>query len=135
VERPGSGGPQQVFGSISNVIRKSRCDIVCIQESKLNEAELNYIARALPSFFHECHVTLAAISSAGGCFIAWKRSYNLINSWSTKHTCSAMLCHIATQAPIVVTNVYGPSRDEQKEAFISELHTVEDKISDNQLSI
>lgn len=66
-------------------------------------------------------MVLHANHSAGGILIGWKHSYKLVNSWGTRHTCSALLQQINTGALFLVSNVYGPSTDDLKPAFIDEL--------------
>lgn len=108
---------------VKNVIRQSRCDVCMLQETKLNEISLNY-SSALPSFFEKNCVVVHANNSAGGLLIAWKHNYRLMSSWGTRHTCSALLQQINTGAVLLVTNVYGPSTDDLKPAFIEELRGV-----------
>ena len=91
-----------------------------LQETKLNELSLNY-SSVLPSFFEKHCVVVHATNSAGGLLIAWKHTYKLVSSWGTRHTCSALLQQINTGAELLVTNVYGPSTDDLKPAFVEEL--------------
>lgn len=75
----------------------------------------------LPSFFsHEIAYNLA-INSTGGMIIAWKRSFHLVASWSTRHTLSVQLKHTGTNEIFTVSNAYGPTDDALKEGFIQEL--------------
>lgn len=101
---------------VRNLIRSSRCDVVCLQETKWNKIDLVYIASVLPSFFERNCVYIHAIGSRGGCLISWKRSYRLQTSWATRHTITAELTQISTGQHFLVTNTYGPSREEQKKA-------------------
>lgn len=51
---------------VRDVLRASRCDIVCFQETKINKMEFNYVSRLLPSFFEYNCVFLDATESRGG---------------------------------------------------------------------
>lgn len=62
-----------------------------------------------------------ASNSAGGTIIAWRRSFSLLSSWSTKHTLTVLLQHHSSQCQILVTNAYGPTDDLPKPSFIQEL--------------
>lgn len=115
--------------TVCNLIRESRCDIVCLQETKWNRLDVFQYARVLPNYFDRDWVGLNAIHSAGGCIIAWRRNYTLINSWVTRHTCSAILRQESTGQVFVVSNVYGPSVDELKPNFVEELRKLADMIS------
>lgn len=118
------------LGSVQkcNVVRStlvaSRCEVCIFQETKLNEIDLNYFSLFLPSFFVRMCACNKAINNAGGCLIAWKRSYELINCWSTKHTISVLLKQSKTGVSFVVTNVYGPSEDNLKLNFLEELKSL-----------
>lgn len=109
---------------VRNALRQSRCDVCMIQETKWNDINFNFYSRLLPSFFDRNVVVVHAQNSAGGILIAWNRSYQLLNSWSTRHTCTALLRQTSTGGIFQITNVYGPSTDDGKEAFISELHHI-----------
>lgn len=81
--------------------------------------------RALPSFFYRQVVSLAAQGTRSGCVIAWKHNYELQNSWSTRHTSSAVLKQIQSGQTFVFTNVYSPSTsDNDIIEFIKELRSL-----------
>lgn len=106
---------------VRDVLRSSRGDICYFQETKINEVDYGYLARVFPSFFDKNCVYLNAIESRGGLLISWKRSYSLQNSWATKHSCTALLRQNQTGRLIQITNVYGPSTEADKPAFLTEL--------------
>ena len=99
---------------IRNVIRVSRCDVVCMQETKWNRMELNYITSVLPSFFQRDCMFINALNSRGGCVISWKRNFHLSSAWATKHSITVLLTEINSGQQFLVTNTYGPSVDDQK---------------------
>lgn len=105
---------------VRNVIRASRCDVCCMQKTKLNEFSLIYLACFLPSYFEKSCVYIQSFNSNGGCIISWRKSYSLISSWATQHTCTAILMQTATRAIFTVTNAYGPSEDNQKKKIVHE---------------
>lgn len=119
----GLGGAQKCC-VVRDVIRASRCEICCLQETKINTMDVEYLARALPSFFERNCVYVNAIESRGGMLISWKRCYTLKNAWVTRHSCTALLQQSQTGRLVAVTNVYGPSTDAQKPAFIRELRAL-----------
>lgn len=109
---------------VRNVIRHSRCDVCLLQETKLNESNLNYYSCALPSFFEKQAVMLYADGSKGGLIITWKRSFQLLNSWTTRNSCSALLKQTSSGGILLITNVYGPSSDDIKPEFIQEVRSL-----------
>lgn len=109
---------------VRNVIRQERVEVVCLQETKWNRLDYSYVAAVLLSYYDMAVVYTQASNSAGGCLIGWKRAYTLLNSWVTKHTCTAQLRHIPTDQEFSITNVYGPSNEREKGEFIEELRQV-----------
>lgn len=116
----GLGCPDKCNG-VRSMIRFARCDVVCIQESKLNEFNLAYFSSFLPSYLEKSCVYINAVNHNGGCIISWRKSYTSLNSWSTRHTCSVVLRQNSSGSVFTVTNVYGPSVDAQKQDFLREL--------------
>ena len=92
---------------IKNTIKKSRCDVCVLQETKCNRIDLSCVLRFLPSFFSYDVAFNLAINSAGGIIIAWKRAFKLVSSWSTRHTVTVLLQQIASGNLVMVTNAYG----------------------------
>lgn len=117
----GLGNPDKC-NVVKDVIRTSRCDVCLLQETKMNEVTLNYVWRFLPSFFNPCCAFSEANHSKGGIIIAWKKSYEMESSWATRHALSVLLNHVKSGNKMVVTAVYGPSVDSEKEDFIKELY-------------
>lgn len=108
-------GCAQKCNVVRNPLVSSRCDVCLFQETKINESYLNYFVGVLPTYFSPDCVILHAINLAGGCLIAWRRNYTLINSWTTRHSISALLRQESSGALFVITNVYGPSNDALKQ--------------------
>lgn len=92
--------------------------MLCFQETKWNEMNLSYVLRVLPSFFVPDVVYFQVTNGAGGCLIAWKRTFSLINSWTSHHSCTAIFRRDGANSCFAITNVYGPSADRQKELLI-----------------
>ena len=90
---------------VCDVIRSARCDVCLLQETKLNEVVFKYVSRFLPSFFNFNVAYNQAFNTSGGLIIAWKRSFELIASWSTIHTLSVILRQESTGFVFLVTNV------------------------------
>lgn len=106
------------------MIRISHGDIYMLKETKLNEVNFNYVSLFLPSFFNFNVAYKQADGSKGGLLIAWKMCYDLLNSWTTKNTVTTILKNKNTEDVTQFTNIYGPSVDIDKPAFIEELKMV-----------
>lgn len=124
-------GHQDKCGVVRDLIRSSRCDVCCLQETKLNALNLAYASRFIPSFFQTNCVYLNASSSKGGMLITWKRNFTLINCFVTPHTCSAILVQNNSGVRFTVTNTYGPSIDSTpiKLEFLQELQNLQNIVS------
>lgn len=97
-------GSDEKCNVVRNIIKNSRCEVVLFQETKCNRIDFAYVVRFLPSFFSHDIAYNLAINSAGGMIIAWKSSFHLIASWSTRHTLSVQLRHTGTNEIFTVSN-------------------------------
>lgn len=58
---------------VRNSIRQARCDVCCLQETKMNTTDFQFYSLVFPSYFERNVVGISAIGTAGGCVIGWKR--------------------------------------------------------------
>lgn len=107
---------------VRNVIKKSRWDVCCLQETKWNDYNLLYYMTMFPSYFDRSSAYISEKNTKGGCVITSRNNFKLINSWSTKHIVTVILEQASTGAIMAISNIYGPSIDDQKIEFISELN-------------
>lgn len=122
-------GGREKGNVMRNAIKKSRCDVLILQETKCNTMSVPILSRFLPNFFNQEVAYNLAINSAGGILIAWKYCFSLINSWSTPHSLIVLLTQTSTGQLFIVTNVYGPADDPSKPQFITELRQIAARIS------
>lgn len=113
---------------VKNSIKNSRCDLVLLQETKCNIMDVGVAMQFLPSFFDYNVAFNLASNSSGGIVISWKRSFQLMMSWSTPHTLTVLLKQVGSGRLFFVTCVYGPTEDALQPMFIAELHTILAKI-------
>lgn len=106
---------------VKEIIRSSRCDICMLQETKINEFPLNYGRHFLPSYFDDTCAFNLAINTSGGVLVAWKKQFQLLRSWSSRHTVSVLLEHPNSGTIGLYTGVYGTCVDAEKPPFIEEL--------------
>ena len=96
------------------------CHIACLQETKLDfidHATAAYIGGSrLRSFAHR-----PAIGTKGGILFLWDDDYvSLTNIHIGTHLISADVCIRACGTTFKLTNVYGPTVDAEKRAFLDE---------------
>lgn len=115
-------GADEKCNVIKNVIKESRYDICCIQETKWGVYDPRNHARVLPTFFERDCAILLARGTKWGTIISWKRCYSLINSWTITNKVSVVLKQESSGTLMIVTSVYEPSDDDElKKAFMQEL--------------
>lgn len=105
---------------VRNVIKNSRYDICCLQETKWNMYDLSYYMAVFSTYFDHRGAYINARSISGRCIIVWKKNYELLSSWTTINTVTVTLQQMNTGAIMTITNVYGLSVDDCKE-FLKEL--------------
>ena len=65
---------------LKNILREWRCNLVCIQETKLEDVQLSDI-RSIGGNQYLDFVALKAQGTAGGIIVMWDRnSFNLVSS-------------------------------------------------------
>lgn len=109
---------------VKDFISSCKVDLVCLQESKLQEIHSS-VWRSIGGSRFDSFNFLPAIGTAGGIIIAWdstlltgtlvhKGTFSLSISFLNKIDHSSFLC----------TSVYGPNARSQKAEFWSELHNI-----------
>lgn len=109
--------------SVRELINTTRPQIVCFQETKIQDMTHNILLSTLGAEF-TCHVALHANGTRGGVLVAWQSS-----------ACQALTTRVDSFSVSVLfqnmdgqqwwfTGVYGPQQDAQKVLFLQELRTV-----------
>lgn len=107
--------------AVRELVVTERPPLVCLQETKLAVISDFDILQILGSGYD--FVYLPAVGTRGGILVTWKAS-----AWSVTHvrpcTYSILACIkiLFDDFEMWITIVYGPSHDEDKPAFLQELH-------------
>ena len=106
--------------TVHNFFASTPCHIACLQETKLDfidHATATYIGGyKIRSFAHR-----PATGTRGGILFLWNDNYvALTNILIGTHLISADVCIRACGTTFKLTNVYGPSSDAEKRAFLDE---------------
>ena len=76
---------------LKNFLRDWNCDLICLQETKLEDFELSDI-RSIWGNQHVGFAVLKAIGSAGGILVLWnKNSFQLISSYCSQFSITCFL--------------------------------------------
>jgi exonuclease III len=106
------------WNAIRNKIQEIGCDIVCLQETKREHIDLNYIKKFCPRAFDKfCY--LPSVGSSGGTIIIWKGSMldgELLMENEYAQSVEFMLK--LNGQKWILTNIYAPSTPEGKMVFL-----------------
>ena len=106
---------------IKNVLRDWRCNLVCFQETKLDEVQLSDI-RSIEGNQSMDFVALKAQGSAGGIIVMWDKTFfNLVSSSCGDFSVTCLFQTVGCDFEWVFTGVYGPHTRAEKLSMWEEL--------------
>jgi exonuclease III len=104
--------------ALANKINESGCDIICLQETKRQTFDLDFLKKFCPRKFNKFEF-LPSVGASGGIITIWNSnifegevSFTNEFSLSIKFICKASL------DSWILTNIYGPCQAERKARFI-----------------
>ena len=111
---------------LKNFLRDWKCDLICIQETKLEEVALPNI-RSIWGNQAVGFAVLKAIGTAGGILVMWnKNSFHLISSHCGEFSITCFLQMRDDSTTWAFTGVYGPHVRGDKLRMWDELRRVRD---------
>jgi len=111
---------------LKNFLRNWNCDLICIQETKLEEVELADI-RSIWGNQPVGFAVLKAIGTAGGILVLWnKNSFHLISSYCGEFSITCFLQMGDGSTTWAFTGVYGPHVRVDKLTMWDELQRIRD---------
>lgn len=109
--------------TVHETIAASSCQIVCLQESKLDNVD-KFTAAYLGGFRLHSFAQLPAVGTRGGILMLWDDSIIGINDIVALEFClSASVTLRESSTTFKITTVYGPSTASRKDVFLAELIT------------
>jgi exonuclease III len=107
------------WNAVRDRIVESFCDIVCLQETKREHFDLNYIRLFCPPTF-DSYVYLPSVGASGGTIILWKSAFFqgkqiFQNSYAT----SVEFTSLYNGAVWILTNIYAPCTPNGKRDFLN----------------
>jgi exonuclease III len=108
---------------VRNLVSSTRSDIVCLQETKIEELSRIVVLQILGPQFSN-YVCLPSVGASGGILVAWKDGLGPISNFRIDgHSISVQFC--PSDSPSWwLTCVYGPQGNEAKIQFLQELREV-----------
>lgn len=106
------------WNSIRDKIIESRCEIVCLQETKRQQFDSNYIKNFCPPDF-DMFEFLPSVGASGGILVAWKSTAFLGSLvFSNCYAISVEFTSNMNNDTWLLTAIYAPCTAEGKRAFI-----------------
>jgi exonuclease III len=107
--------------ALCSLVDAERPSLVCIQETKLSQIDDYVISQLLGTGFD--YFVLPADHTRGGTLVAWKVAvWAASSTYSCTYSVSIRMNNLTSSLQWWLTLVYGPSRDADRLAFLSELH-------------
>ena len=104
--------------ALSSKIDESGCDIICLQETKRESFDLDYIKKICPKKFNKFEY-LPSVGASGGIIVIWngalfkgELAFQNEFSISIKFNCNL------NNDSWILTNIYGPCQPERKSMFL-----------------
>ncbi|XBI01366.1 hypothetical protein VPH35_130159 [Triticum aestivum] len=112
--------------AVRSVISSAAPCVVCLQETKLAHMSDSLVLETLGAPFLDFYF-LPADGTRGGILLAWRCDMiSLSRPTIGDHHVSALVSPLVGDQHWWLTGVYGPQRDEEKIAFLGELHEFRD---------
>lgn len=109
--------------SVRTILESTRCDIVCLQETKMPAISRRVLLSALGADFTG-YIDLPSVGASGGILVAWRRFLGTTGERRIdNHSVSVQFLSAAGQS-WWLTCVYGPQRNDQKIQFLQELREI-----------
>ena len=107
---------------VRGLVNDHRCNVVCLQETKLACVDDNVIIQTLGQQFVGSYFYLPAQGTRGGVIVACSHDLYTLQSVTTgQYSISAIITSRADNSQWSITGVYGPQEDQEKIQFISEM--------------
>jgi exonuclease III len=104
--------------AIANKIDECGCDIVCIQETKREDFDIQFIRKFAPKKFNKFEF-LPFIGASGGMIILWNGSlFNGTIKFQNEFSLSVRFTSNLSLDSWILTNIYGPCHAERKAIFL-----------------
>jgi exonuclease III len=115
------------YALVKDAIIESKCDIVCLQETKWKQHSIFRLKIICPNKFKEYH-TRDETSTKGGILISCTSKYKC--HLLQQHIYTTIVILICQQQNFMLTCVYGPTSDVNKLNFLNELREIRTISSD-----
>jgi exonuclease III len=113
---------QVKFAAIRSKILETNCEIICLQDTKIENFDTNFIEQFYPSTFDRFEF-IPSVGASGGTIMIWKSSkFNGQVISQNDYAMSIEFESKISRAVWVLTNVYAPCTPESKIEFMNWLH-------------
>jgi exonuclease III len=104
--------------SLAGKIEESACDIICLQETKREHFDIDYIRKFCHKKFNKFEY-LPSIGASGGIIIIWNGAlFNGHIEFQNEFSISVKFSSNLSSNKWILTNIYGPSHSDKKSQFL-----------------
>jgi len=108
---------EEKWNAVKNKVINSNCDIVCLQETKMDHFDMAFLKKILPPAFDD-FAFIPAVGASGGLLVAWKSSlFSGLVKLTTGFAIAIELTATIDNTSWTLLNVYGPCSAEGKLEF------------------
>jgi exonuclease III len=107
--------------AVAGQIEESACDIICLQETKREQFDIDYIRKFYHKKFNKFEY-LPLIGASGGIIIMWNVSlFNGHIDFQNEFSISVKFSSNLSSNEWILTNIYGPTIQIKKHSFLTGL--------------
>jgi exonuclease III len=116
---------QHKWSMLRSKILEVKCDIICLQETKREVFDRNYIKKFCPAQF-DCFEYYPSIGASGGTIIIWKSSRFASHViFQNSFSMSIEFNSTISDDQWVLTNIYATCTPDGKQQFLDWLHNID----------
>jgi exonuclease III len=116
---------KEKWEAIRDKISESGCDVICLQETKRQTFDAQFIKKFCPASF-DAFEFLPSVGASGGIITIWKSSlFSGSLAFSNAYAISIEFLSKHDQSAWLLTNVYGPCTSEGKIVFLNWLKDIQ----------
>jgi exonuclease III len=105
--------------ALASKIEESNCDIICLQKTKRESFDLEYIKKFCPRKFNKFEY-LPSVGASGGIIIIWCSSlFTGTLAFQNEFSISVQFTCNISASTWIFTNIYGPSQADRKQILLN----------------
>jgi exonuclease III len=96
------------WNAVKNKLTESNCGIACLQETKKEVIDANFIKRICPPSL-DCFDYLPSVGASGGILVIWKSAiFSATMMFTNSYAISMEFCSEHNRNRLILTSIYAP---------------------------